>query len=253
MDPMNDLIEWNDATWNPIRGCTKVSPGCDNCYAARLATRWNRAPGQPYERGFEPREVPENLDQPLRWKRPRRILVASMGDLFHEDIDATFVRQVFETMLVAQWHVYQVLTRRPERMRELVRGLPRELADQPHIWMGVSVEDRAHGVPRIDVLREVPAAVRFVCVEPLLEDLGELDLTGIHGVAVGGESGARARPMHAEWVQAIRRQCEAQDVAFFFKGWGGARRELTGRFLDGKTWAQLPRGGGAVEDSPWRA
>ncbi|KAB2902008.1 MAG: phage Gp37/Gp68 family protein [Kofleriaceae bacterium] len=250
---MTETIEWNDATWNPVRGCTKVSPGCDHCYAERIALRRRGIPGDPYELGFVPREVPDNLDQPLRWKRPRRVLVASMGDLFHEDLDAGFVRQVFETMLVAQWHVFQVLTRRPERMRALVRGLPRELADQPHIWMGVSVEDRAHGVPRIDALRDVPAAVRFVCFEPLLEDLGELELSGIHSVVVGGESGQGARPMRAEWVHAIRQQCEAQGVAFFFKGWGGPRRELTGRLLDGRMWEELPLAAGAVEDSPWPA
>jgi protein gp37 len=233
-------IPWNDTTWNPIRGCTKVSPGCDHCYAERIALRGRGVPGHAYEEGFAPRAVPVNLDQPLAWKKPRRILVSSMGDLFHESIPADLVRVVFETMTVASWHTYQVLTKRPERMRALTLAMPRELVDQPHVWMGVSVEDRAHGVPRIDVLREVPAAVRFVCVEPLLEDLGALDLTGIHWVSVAGESGRHARPMQAEWVHAIQRQCKATKVPFYFKGWGGVNREESGRLLDGKTWEQFP-------------
>ncbi len=244
-----NAIPWNDTTWNPVRGCTKVSPGCDHCYAERIAVRGRNVPGHAYEDGFLPRAVPENLDQPLRWKRPRRILVSSMGDLFHEQIDADIVRIAFETMTVACWHTYQVLTKRPERMLAVTSAMPRELVHQPHVWMGVSVEDRAHGLPRIDVLRDVPAAVRFVCIEPLLEDLGKLDLRGIHWVSVAGESGPRARPMLAEWVHAIRRQCEAQRVPFYFKGWGGVNREVTGRLLDGRTWEQFPLMPVAVERS----
>jgi protein gp37 len=206
-------------------------------------------PGHAYEEGFIPRAVPYNFAQPLRWKKPRRILVASMGDLFHEAISDDVVRIVYETMAAASWHTYQVLTRRPERMRALTLALPRELVHQPHIWMGVSVEDRAHGVPRMDVLREVPAAVRFVCMEPLLEDVGTLDLVGIHWVAVAGESGPRARPMHAEWVHGVRRQCDAKRVPFYFKGWGGVNREVTGRLLDGRTYEQFPLMPTAVERS----
>ncbi|HUQ06967.1 MAG TPA: phage Gp37/Gp68 family protein [Kofleriaceae bacterium] len=243
-------IPWNDTTWNPVRGCTKVSPGCDHCYAERIAIRGRGVPGHAYEDGFAPRTVPDNFDQPLRWKKPRRILVSSMGDLFHEDIPDDVVRIVFETMAVATWHTYQVLTKRPERMLALTSAMPRDLVHQPHVWLGVSVEDRAQGIPRIDVLREVAAAVRFVCMEPLLEDVGKLDLRGIHWVAVAGESGPRARPMHAEWVHAIQRQCDAKRVAFYFKGWGGVNREVTGRLLDGRTWEQFPLMPTAVERSP---
>lgn len=233
-------IAWNDTTWNPVRGCTKVSPGCDRCYAERIAKRGRGVPGHAYEQGFEPRAAPANVEQPLGWKRPRRILVCSMGDLFHEQIDREHIARVFDTMNVANWHVYQVLTRRAERMREITAALPRERVVQPHIWMGVSVEDRAHGLPRVEVLRDVPAYVRFLCIEPLLEDLGELDLAGIHWVSVAGETGARARPMEPAWVHAIQRQCDAQGVPFSFKGWGGKARELSGAALDGKTFKQLP-------------
>jgi protein gp37 len=236
-----DSMPWNDTTWNPVRGCSAVSPGCDHCYAARIATRGRGVPGHAYEQGFTPRTVPENLDQPVKWKRPRRILVTSMGDLFHESIDDDFIGRVFEVMYTADWHVYQVLTKRAERLLDITSRLPRERVLQPHIWLGVSVEDRAHGVPRIDVLRDVPAAVRFLCIEPLLEDLGELDLAGIHWVSVAGESGPHARPMQHEWVQSIRRQCEAQNVPFYFKGWGGRNRVESGRVLDGRTWEQFPQ------------
>lgn len=240
MSEHSENVPWNDTTWNPVRGCTKVSPGCDHCYAERIALRGRGVPGHAYEEGFAPRTVPDNFDQPLRWKKPRRILVASMGDLFHEDIPDDAVRIIFETMAVASWHTYQVLTRRPERMRALTLALPRELVYQSHIWMGVSVEDRAHGVARIDVLREVPAAVRFVCMEPLLEDVGTLDLVGIHWVAVAGESGPRPRPLRAEWVHGVERQCDAARVPFYFKGWGGVNREASGRLLDGRAYEQFP-------------
>jgi protein gp37 len=237
---VSDPIPWNDTTWNPVRGCTRVSPGCDHCYAERIAIRGRGVPGHAYEQGFVARTVPENLDQPAKWQRPRRILVSSMGDLFHDVVDDDFIRRAFHVMNDADWHTYQVLTKRADRLREIAARYPHLPMVRPHIWLGVSVEDRAHGLPRIDILREVPAAVRFLCVEPLLEDLGKLDLTGIHWVSVAGESGPRARPMEPEWVQSIQLQCESQGVPFFFKGWGGVKREETGRLLDGRTWEQFP-------------
>lgn len=233
-------IEWTDATWNPVRGCTKVSAGCKHCYAETFAERWRGIPGHPYEQGFDLRLVPEKLDEPTRWKRPRRIFVNSMSDLFQEGVDVSFVRAVFETMNTASWHTYQVLTKRAELMRSVTQELGKGLVHHPHIWLGVSVENRKHGLPRIDLLRDVPAAVRFLSVEPLLEDLGPLDLAGIHWVIVGGESGPGARPMRAEWVQSIQRQCRAQRVPFFFKQWGGVHKRKTGRELAGKTWDEFP-------------
>lgn len=233
-------IEWTDATWNPVRGCTKVSPGCKHCYAQTFAERWRGIPGHPYEQGFDLRLVPEKLSEPLRWKRPRRIFVNSMSDLFQDGIDLEFVRRVFETMNAADWHTYQVLTKRAERMEQFTRSLPRELVERAHIWMGVSVEDRRFGLPRIDLLRRVPAAVRFLSIEPLLEDLGSFDLSDIHWVIVGGESGPGARPMNAEWVHSIQKQCKAQRVPFFFKQWGGVQKSKAGRELDGRTWDEFP-------------
>jgi protein gp37 len=234
-------IEWTDATWNPVRGCTKVSAGCKHCYAETFAERWRGIPGHPYEQGFDLRLVPEKLDEPTRWKRPRRIFVNSMSDLFQEGIDVSFVRAVFETMNAASWHTYQVLTKRAELMRSVTQELGTALVHHPHIWLGVSVENRKHGLPRIELLRDVPAAVRFLSVEPLLEDLGLLDLSGIHWVIVGGESGPGARTMRAEWVLAIQRQCREQRVPFFFKQWGGVHKRKTGRELAGKTWDEFPR------------
>jgi protein gp37 len=233
-------IEWTDATWNPVRGCTKVSAGCKHCYAETFAERWRGIPGHPYEQGFDLRLVPEKLDEPTRWKRPRRIFVNSMSDLFQEGVDAAFIRTVFETMNVASWHTYQVLTKRADRMRGVTQELGRALVEHPHIWLGVSVENRRHGLPRIELLRDVPAAIRFLSIEPLLEDLGPIDLAGIHWVIVGGESGPGARPMRAEWVQSIQRQCRAQRVPFFFKQWGGVHKRKTGRELAGKTWDEFP-------------
>ena len=233
-------IEWTDATWNPVRGCTKVSPGCKNCYAETFAERWRGIPDHPYGQGFDLRLVPEKLDEPIRWRRPRRIFVNSMSDLFQDGVDVPFIRAVFETMNVADWHTYQVLTKRADRMRSVTRALSREVVQQPHIWLGVSVEDRRYGLPRIDVLRDVPAAIRFLSIEPLLEDLGAFDLEGIHWVIVGGESGPGARPMKAEWVESIQRQCREQHVPFFFKQWGGVQKSKHGRMLEGKTYDQFP-------------
>lgn len=240
-------IEWTDATWNPVRGCVKVSPGCKHCYAETFAERWRGIPGHPYGQGFDLRLVPEKLSEPLSWKRPRKVFVNSMSDLFQDGVDDDFIRRVFDTMNRADWHTYQVLTKRAERMRDVTRVLPRELVHRTHIWLGVSVEDRRYGVPRIDVLREVPAAVRFLSIEPLLEDLGALDLRGIHWVIVGGESGARARPMEPTWVRSIQRQCAAQHVPFFFKQWGGVQKGKAGRTLDQRTWDEFPR---VVVDRP---
>ena len=233
-------IEWTDATWNPVRGCTKVSPGCKHCYAETFAERWRGIPDHPYGQGFDLRLVPEKLDEPLRWKRPRRIFVNSMSDLFQDGVDDLFIQRVFETMSVADWHTYQVLTKRADRMQAVTRTLPPELLGHPNVWLGVSVEDRRYGVPRIDLLRSVPAAVRFLSIEPLLKDLGDLDLGGIHWVIVGGESGPGARPMLPTWVEAIRRQGQDHQVAFFFKQWGGVQKSKTGRELGGRTWDEYP-------------
>lgn len=233
-------IEWTDATWNPVRGCVKVSPGCKHCYAETFAERWRGLPDHPYGQGFDLRLVPEKLDEPLGWRRSRRIFVNSMSDLFQEGVPATFVKSVFETMTRADWHTFQVLTKRDERMRDLVSALPKKLVGHRHVWLGVSVEDRKYGVPRIDVLRDVPAGVRFLSIEPLLEDVGRLDLRGIDWVIVGGESGPGARPMKPEWVVSIRDQCHEQKVPFFFKQWGGVQKKKQGRLLSGRTYDELP-------------
>jgi protein gp37 len=227
-------IEWTDATWNPVRGCDKISPGCKHCYAATFAERFRGVPGHPYEQGFDLRLVPEKLAEPLRWTKSKMVFVNSMSDLFHKDVPNEYVGRVGEVMRVANWHTYQVLTKRSERLASMLRTDLRHLAAEPHIWWGVSVENRKHGLPRIDHLRAAPAAVRFLSVEPLLEDLGKVDLTGISWVIVGGESGPGARPMRPEWVRSIRNQCLAADVPFFFKQWGGTRKHLTGRTLDGQ-------------------
>src|SRR4051794_4577144 len=188
-------IEWTDATWNPVRGCTKISPGCAHCYAETFAERFRGVPGHPYQQGFDLRLVPEKLAEPLRWASPRMVFVNSMSDLFHKDVPDDYILAVSRVMRLADWHTYQVLTKRSERMRDLLRTKLREVAEEPHIWWGVSVEDSRHGLPRIDHLRSAPARVRFLSVEPLLEDLGPLDLTGIGWVILGGESGVGARPL----------------------------------------------------------
>ena len=193
-------IEWTDATWNPVRGCTKVSPGCKNCYAATFAERFRGVPGHPYEQGFDLRLVAEKLAAPLEWRTARNIFVNSMSDLFQEDVPADYVLKVADVMQQANWHVFQVLTKRSHRMRDMLREELLQIAALPHIWWGVSVEDRKYGVPRIAHLQATPAKVRFLSIEPLLEDLGQLNLSGIDWVIVGGESGPRARPMEQEWV-----------------------------------------------------
>ena len=233
-------IEWTDATWNPVRGCTKVSPGCAHCYAETFAERFRGVPGHPYEQGFDLRLVPEKFTEPLRWPRPRTVFVNSMSDLFHRDIPDDYILAVVRVMRMARWHTYQVLTKRSERMRDLLQTTLRDAADEPHIWWGVSVENRRHGLPRIEHLRDTPGKVRFLSIEPLLEHLGELDLSGIHWAILGGESGAGARPMDPDWVRHVRDQCLRAGVPFFFKQWGGFRKGRHGRSLDGRTYDEMP-------------
>jgi protein gp37 len=236
----SSTIEWTDATWNPVRGCTKISPGCKICYAETFAERFRGVPGHPYEYGFDLRLVPEKLSEPLRWASPRTIFVNSMSDLFHEDVQDWYIERVARVMAMADWHTYQVLTKRAERMRDLLESRLSFAANLPHVWWGVSVENRKHGVPRIEVLRQAPGAVRFLSIEPLLEELGEINLEGIDWVIVGGESGLGARPMERSWVMSIREQCQAAGVLFFFKQWGGVRKSEAGRELDGKTYNAMP-------------
>jgi protein gp37 len=233
-------IEWTDATWNPVRGCTKISPGCKHCYAEVFAERFRGVPDHPYEQGFDLRLVPEKLCEPLRWMTPRMIFVNSMSDLFHDGVPEEYIEAVARVMAKAEWHTYQVLTKRSARMAGLLRGRLRFAAGCPHIWWGVSVENRQYGLPRVRHLRESPASVRFLSVEPLLEGLGDLDLDGIHWVIVGGESGHGARPLKREWVTSIRDQCAKAGVEFFFKQWGGVRKKRAGRLLDGRTYDGFP-------------
>lgn len=233
-------IEWTDATWNPVRGCTKISPGCRHCYAETFAERFRGVPGHPYEQGFDLRLVPEKLLEPLTWTKSRLVFVNSMSDLFHESIPDEYIAAVVRVMELADWHVFQVLTKRADRMNSLLRGALRHTARLQHIWWGVSVENRKHGKPRIAKLKTAPAAVRFLSLEPLLEDLGLLNLQGIDWVIVGGESGPGARPIHADWVRKIRGQCSEHGVPFFFKQWGGARKKENGRELDAVTHDEFP-------------
>ncbi len=233
-------IEWTDATWNPVRGCTKVSPGCKLCYAATFAERFRGVPGHPYEQGFDLRLVPEKLLEPLRWNQPKMVFVNSMSDLFHPQVPDEYIESVAHVMIAAPWHTFQVLTKRSERLEMLLNGRLSFAARSRHIWWGVSVENCKHGVPRISHLRRAKAKVRFLSIEPLLEDVGALDLRGIHWVIVGGESGFGARPIKKEWVLSLRNQCERENIPFFFKQWGGNRKWATGRELDGKTYDGFP-------------
>jgi len=237
---LDSAIEWTDATWNPVRGCTKISPGCKHCYAETFAERFRGVKGHPYEQGFDMRLVPEKLAEPLRWRTPKMIFVNSMSDLFHDNVPEEYIAAVARVMVAANWHTFQVLTKRSERLRNLLNSELSFAAKQPHIWWGVSVEDRKYGVPRIEDLRNAEARVRFLSVEPLLDDTGKLDLRGIHWMIVGGESGAGARRMEKEWVVSLRDQCRENKVAFFFKQWGGVRKSVTGRRLDGKTYDEFP-------------
>jgi protein gp37 len=231
----NSHIEWTDATWNPVTGCTKISPGCKHCYAERLAHRLQLMGQANYKNGFRLTLQPQMLEVPLRWKTPKRIFVNSMSDLFHKDVPADYIMQVFAVMARADWHQFQVLTKRSERLQELSPVLPWPA----HIWQGVSVENEGY-LDRINDLRASGAAVKFLSLEPLLGPLSKLNLRGIDWVIVGGESGPCARPMREEWVIDIRDQCVRQGVAFFFKQWGGVQKSKTGRRLEGRTWDQMP-------------
>jgi protein gp37 len=228
-------IEWTEATWNPVTGCSKVSPGCAHCYAETFAERWRGIPDHPYAQGFDLRLWPTRLDVPLRWKRPRVVFVNSMSDLFHEEIPDDYIAQVFDVMSRADWHVFQVLTKRESRLRELAPQLPWP----GNVWMGVTIENRRF-VHRADVLRDVPAAVRFVSAEPLLGPLEGLDLDGIDWLISGGESGPRHRPVKADWLRDLRDRCLDEGVAYFFKQWGGRTSKVGGRELDGRTWDEMP-------------
>lgn len=241
-------IEWTDSTWNPVTGCTKLSPGCKNCYAETFAERWRGIPGHPYEQGFDLKLWPERLALPLVWKEPRMIFVNSMSDLFHKDVPDIFTRKVFQTMLEAKHHIFQVLTKRSERMMQWVGGHFKNSNVPSHIWLGVSVENQDY-TWRIKHLQETPAQIRFLSVEPLLGpvDLAHSYLRDIHWVIVGGESGPRARPMNPAWARQIRTQCQKYQVSFFFKQWGafnakGHRvgKKEAGRVLDGRTWNDMP-------------
>jgi protein gp37 len=231
----NSDIEWTDATWNPVTGCTKISPGCKHCYAERLAKRL-RAMGQAnYRNGFEVTLQPQMLELPLHWKSPKRIFVNSMSDLFHDKVPTEYIKRVFDVMRRADWHQYQVLTKRSKR----VRDLSPELHWAPQIWMGVSVENEKY-TPRIDDLRKTGAHVKFLSLEPLLGPLKKLNLRGIDWAIVGGESGPGARAVDPEWVLDLRNQCLKAGVPFFFKQWGGVQKSKTGRTLEGRTWDEMP-------------
>ena len=228
-------IEWTDSTWNPVTGCTKVSPGCKHCYAERMAKRL-KAMGHPnYANGFKPTVHEHLLEQPLRWKKPQMIFVNSMSDLFHEDVPSDFIQKIFNVMHQAHWHTFQILTKRSQRLLEMSQRLEWPV----NVWMGVSVENDDY-VFRVDHLRQTGAHVKFLSLEPLLGPLPDLDLRGIDWVIAGGESGPGARPMKEEWVIEIRDQCQAGNVPFFFKQWGGVRKKRNGRILQGRTWDEFP-------------
>jgi protein gp37 len=238
-------IEWTEHTWNPTTGCTKVSPGCKNCYAEVMAKRLKAMGANGYDNGFKLSIMEDRLNQPLERKKPTIYFVNSMSDLFHEGIEDSFLDKVFDVIKKTPHHTYQILTKRAERLPEYFdkRDIPQ------NVWLGVSVEDKKHGVPRIDLLRRVNAYVRFLSVEPLLADIGKIDLTGIHWVIVGGESGTKARPMKPEWVENVRLQCEEQGASFFFKQWGGwgadgnkRSKAVNGREYKGRTWDEMPEG-----------
>jgi protein gp37 len=231
----NSAIEWTDATWNPVTGCTKISPGCKHCYAERLAERLRAMGNRRYTNGFSVTLHPDQIDLPLRWRQPRQIFVNSMSDLFHEAVPDDYIRRVFDVMVLARWHIFQVLTKRSRRLANLARSLPWP----SNVWQGVSVES-ARYVSRVADLLKVPAGVRFLSVEPLLGPIADLPLKGIDWVIVGGESGPAHRPIRPEWVRVIRDQCEAAAVPFFFKQWGGRTPKSGGRTLDGQEWSAMP-------------
>lgn len=228
-------IEWTDATWNPITGCTKVSPGCDHCYALTFAERFRGVPNHPYEQGFDLKLWPERLELPLKWKKPRMIFTNSMSDLFHKDIPDEYIYRVFDIMVKADWHIFQILTKRSGRLARMSSSLPWT----PNIWIGVSIELDWYRW-RANHLRQVPASTRFISAEPLLGPLTNLNLDGIDWLISGGESGLGYRPCNPEWVRDLRDRCQAAGVAFFHKQWGGRTPKAGGRLLDGKTWDEFP-------------
>ena len=232
-------IEWTDATWNPVTGCTKISAGCDHCYAERFSERFRGTRGHPFENGFDLTLRPERLEQPLRWREPRMIFVNSMSDLFHKQIPNEFISRVCDTMEHAHWHTFQVLTKRSSMMRDFLRRRYGAKRGPRHMWFGVSVEDDSKK-SRIRHLQESPAGIRFLSIEPLIGPVGKLDLSGIDWVIVGGESGPSSRKMKLEWAREVRDQCYENGVAFFFKQWGGLRPKSGGRELDGRKWSQFP-------------
>lgn len=243
---LKTAIEWTDTTWNPVLGCTEISPGCDNCYARKIAERFEGTLGHPFENGFQLSLRHNRLLDPLSWRKPRRVFVNSMSDLFHKEVPHSFLDQVFDTMERADWHVFQVLTKRSPILRTYVNERYTRVVAPPHIWLGVSIENR-RALSRLPHLRQTNASVRFVSFEPLLEDLGEIDLAGIHWAIVGGESGLGSRPMREEWVDSIYTQCHRQSVPFFFKQWGawgvdGVRRskKSNGRAFKGGIWNEMP-------------
>lgn len=237
---VQSTIEWTDATWNPVRGCTKISPGCKFCYAERFAERFRGVKGHPFEQGFDLRLVPEKLADPLRWSTPKMIFVNSMSDLFHEGVPDEYIEAVARVMVQADWHTFQILTKRSKRMSDLLKTKLKFAARQRNVWWGVSVENKSYGLPRIKHLRDSGAAVKFLSVEPLIEDLGAFSLGEIDWMIVGGESGPGARPIDPSWVRSLRKQCRDAGVRFFFKQWGGVRKHLTGRILDGRTYNEFP-------------
>jgi protein gp37 len=233
-------IEWTDATWNPVTGCTKISAGCDNCYAERFSERFRGVLGHPFEKGFDLQLRAERLYQPLRWREPRMIFVNSMSDLFHKEVPFNFVDQVFDTMEQAHWHKFQILTKRSSRLRSYVNARYADGSAPPHVWLGTSIENGSKR-SRARHLQATRATVRFLSIEPLLGPIGKVDLQDIHWVIVGGESGPRARPMLVEWAREVRDQCRAAKVPLFFKQWGGLRPKSGGRLLDGREWNQWPK------------
>ena len=245
-------IEWTDATWNPVTGCTKITRGCDNCYAERFSERFRGVPGHPFEAGFDLTLRPARVAQPLQMRQPRRIFVNSMSDLFHKDVPRTFIDSVFDTMEAADWHAFQVLTKRSSLMVRYLRHRYGAGSAPPHIWLGVSVED-ADSAARLRHLRNAQASIKFVSFEPLLGPVGNIDLTGIDWAIVGGESGPRARPMAEDWALDIRDRCRRAGVAFFFKQWGGTRPKTGGRLLAGREWNQYPEVYRAPNPTPMAA
>jgi protein gp37 len=234
-------IEWTDATWNPVTGCTKISAGCDNCYAERFSERFRGVPGHPFENGFDLTLRPERLEQPLKWHQPKMIFVNSMSDLFHKEVPSLFVDKVFDTMEAANWHTFQILTKRSSLLRDYVNKRYPGHPAPTHVWLGTSVEDGTKK-SRIRHMQEANASIKFLSIEPLIGPIGDVDLTNIDWVIVGGESGPKARPMHPDWVREIRNQCVDAGISFFFKQWGGFRPKSGGRTLDGFEWNQTPSG-----------